>query len=141
MRRDMFKQILDSRINVMRKYVVDPTLTTKQRQELKKSIRRRERIGNDLQRNKYRKNRVNMEIYSARSPKTIRTIASRYRDHLLSDQHNELMNRAKIVRQKAEQDSLKQFMATKGNYRKLLANLRAMQLNLAKTKRHLKRSS
>lgn len=139
MRRDLFKEILDSRVNTMRKYLNDPTLTPKQRNELRKAIRRRHKIANDVKRNKQRNERINYSIYASQTPKQVRSVASRYRNSMSLGQRQNTINQMKLVRQKEEEAILRHFLRghDTANYRRLLRNLRDMKTNATKTKRHI----
>ena len=137
MRRDLFRDVLDSRINTMRKYVVDPSLTPKQRAELKKAIQRRERVGNNMKSNKYIGQRVNTSIYSTRSPKNLRAVASRYRNALTPNQRSDLLDQLQFLRLQAEQESLRNFLRRGGDPQKLLRDLRELRRHSKKTMTHV----
>ena len=136
MRRDVFRQILDSRLSVMRKYVIDPTLTKKQRAALKKAILRRERVGNSLRTNKYLVPRTNTSIYTARSPTVLRSVASRYRNSMSNSQRENLVDQLRNVRRRSEEQSMRAF-ARSGNYKQFLKEMRDLKRHTLKTLTHV----
>ena len=116
----------------------DPTLTPKQRTELRREVRRRERLGDQRQANTVYPNRVNSSIRAATTPTGVLRTASRYKNAMTPNQRANMVQRARHVRETHENTALKRFFETK-NQQELLKSLRDLKKTVKTTADYMKR--
>lgn len=138
MRRDQFLRIKSGRLDRLRRHMFDADLTPKQRTELRKEVRRRERLGNDRVMNKYYTERVNASIRGASTPKNLQYVAKRYQDGMTPNQRANIKNKANRLRRNQESKVMTTFQRTK-NYKALLKALRELRKTVMTTKNHMTR--
>jgi hypothetical protein len=117
----------------------DPTLTPKQRTELRKEVRRRERLGDQRQGNTVYGNRVNSSIRAATTPIGVLQTASRYKNAMTPNQRENMVQRARNVRATHEDKALKRFFESR-NQQELLKSLRDLKKTVKTTADYMKRN-
>lgn len=138
MKRDQFKKIKEGRLDTIRRHLFDPALTDKQRVELRKVVRRRERLANEHASDRLLSNRINASIRASITPKAVRQTASRYRDVMSGSQRGNALTRLRNVVHKEEQQHLAQFKKSK-DYAQLLKALRDLKTAVRNTKTYVGR--
>lgn len=138
MRRDQFLRIKSGRLDRLRRHMFDANLTPKQRTELRKEVRRRERLGNERATNRYYTERVNASIRGATTPTSLQRVAKRYQDGMTTNQRANIKAKANRLRANEESRAMTHFQKTK-NYQKLLKALRDLRHSVAATKNHMSR--
>ena len=139
MRRDLFKRIKDGRLDRIRKHLDDESLTTKQRQELRKEVRRRESLLRQHSRNQNLMPRINHAIRASTTPLSVRQTASRYKNVMTPNQRANILNVLRRVRKNAEDKHMNMFLMTR-NYEALLRELRKIKTHAASVRDALSRS-
>jgi predicted nucleic acid-binding OB-fold protein len=133
MKLSQFKKIKDGRIDHLRRHMFDPELTPKQRQALRREVRRREKMDNQRQLDRQIVNRINASIRASVTPQMARVTAMRYKNAMTPNQRRDLESQVTRAAKNAERQYVKQFMRT-GNATALLASLRALKRTVASTR-------
>jgi len=139
MKSDQFARIKHGRLDRVRRHLFDPTLTDKQRRELRREVRRRESLGNQRRRDPLIRNRINASIRSVTTPRSLRSTASRYKNAMTPSQRRNVASKSKTVRQDTE-DRLLANLYRHQDYKKFLASIRTLRKDLQTSKDMLSRN-